>query len=175
MSLCVCVIPLPARLKYRKWKWQEAEWAVGFFGPISCLFVYLSVVYFAPWRRCCQNNHGCSAVGQTAEGVECPSLAVLKNRVDAALFHELWDDPASAGRLDQMTIVSLAACPCCGSVVVTAVWTLPLASADPVHAGGVALTLSLKNPKADKIASSPSRLRGFHHPVAAFHNSEVSA
>lgn len=28
MSVCVCVIPLPARLKYRKCKWQKAQWAV---------------------------------------------------------------------------------------------------------------------------------------------------
>lgn len=34
---------------------------------------------------------------QPREGVEYPSLQILKSRVDVLLFHELWDDPASAG------------------------------------------------------------------------------
>ena len=39
------------------------------------------------------------------EAVECPSLGIIKNHLDAILCHVLGDDPARAGRLDQKTTV----------------------------------------------------------------------
>ncbi|KAJ7423196.1 hypothetical protein BTVI_10858 [Pitangus sulphuratus] len=55
-------------------------------------------------------------INQDSQVVESPSLEVFRNCLDAILCNGLWDDPALAGRFDQVT-GSFQPSPFCDSVI----------------------------------------------------------
>lgn len=79
-------------------------------------------------------------------GAECPSLEILKIRVDAIPCHVLRDDPAGAGRQEQTLLTVLPASPCPSGAVTRSSRSAPPAPARAETAPAASAALSAVGP-----------------------------